>query len=185
VTFDRNLRRRRLAVLLRVPLAVPPAAILLVWSVVTALTLVATWAAALALGRVPRSLHRFLRAYLEYALRVSAWLTLVSGGYPPLRFWRRNDVRVSATPARQARASVLFRVLFALPGVALGSAFAVVVAVAAVGAWSVALVRGRTTEGLRELGAFCLRYEAEALAFLLLLTARPPKLAPPSSAGER
>jgi hypothetical protein len=47
----------------------------------------------------------------------------------------------------------------------------------AVGAWFVGLVLGRTTAGLRELGAFCLRYATEAAAYVLLLTPRYPRLA--------
>jgi hypothetical protein len=40
---------------------------------------------------------------------------------------------------------------------------------------------GRTTPGLQELGTFCLRYEMEALAYTLLLTARYPRLVPAES----
>jgi hypothetical protein len=158
---------------------------MLVWSLLAVLALVVAWVSALALGRVPRRLHRFLRSYVDYALRVSAWLALVSGVYPPLRFWRASDVHVDATLALQPRLSVLLRVVLALPGIVLGSAFGVVAAITAVGAWFVAIACGRTTEGLRELGAFCLRYDTEALAFLLLLTARAPKLAPHATADER
>ena len=37
------------------------------------------------------------------------------------------------------------------------------------------LALGRTTAGLQELGTFCLRYELETEAYLLLLTARYPR----------
>jgi hypothetical protein len=75
---------------------------------------------------------------------------------------------------------VVFRPLLALPAVVLGSVLAVALAWAAVGAWFVALALGRTTEGLRELGAFCIRYHAEVAAYVLLLTPRGPRLEPPS-----
>jgi hypothetical protein len=47
-----------------------------------------------------------------------------------------------------------------------------------VGTWFVALFLGRTTAGLRELGAFCLRYVAETAAYALLLSPLYPRLAP-------
>ena len=44
--------------------------------------------------------------------------------------------------------------------------------------WWYALVAGRMPEGLRNLGASCLRYNAQASAYLLLLTDRYPYAAP-------
>jgi Domain of unknown function (DUF4389) len=49
----------------------------------------------------------------------------------------------------------------------------------AVAAWFVALALGRTTAGLQELGTFCLRYQLETQAYLLLVTAAYPRLPPP------
>ena len=181
MAFDRDLRRRRLVVVLRLLLAIPVAVVVLGWSVAAALALVVAWPATVALARVPRPLHRFLHAYLQYATRFLAWLTLVSGAFPRARRRRPHVVRVEASPERQPRLSALFRALLAVPGLLLGSVFAVVLVTSAVGAWSVALARGRTTEGLRELGAFCLRYQVEALAYAMLLSSRPARLAPPAT----
>jgi hypothetical protein len=52
---------------------------------------------------------------------------------------------------------------------------------AAVPAWFAGFALGRTTAGLQELGAFCLRYELEAIAYTLLLTATYPHLVPAES----
>jgi len=62
----------------------------------------------------------------------------------------------------------------------LGSVLNVVLGLVGIATWFVALVRGRTTEGLRELGAFCVRYQVEVLAYLLLLSPRAAKLEPPA-----
>ena len=65
-----------------------------------------------------------------------------------------------------------------MPALVLASVLGVVHLCTAVAAWFVGLVLGRTTAGLRELGAFCLRYATEAAAYALLLTPRYPRLAP-------
>ena len=42
--------------------------------------------------------------------------------------------------------------------------------------WFVALVIGRTPKGMRDLSAYCLRYRAQTLAYVILLTSRYPTL---------
>lgn len=181
MTFDTDLRRRRPAVLLRASLGVPPLLVLSLWSCLAAPAVVLGWIAAVFGGAVPRPLHRFLRAYLSYATEVSAWVNLVCRAYPRLRPWRAHPVRVDVLRAPQPRLSSFLRAVLALPGLLLGSVLGVVLAASAVAAWFVGVALGRTTEGLRELGAFCLRYQVEVLAFVFLLSACAPKLEPPES----
>jgi Domain of unknown function (DUF4389) len=171
VTFDTDLRRGRLAVLLRLPVALAPAVALTIWTVAAAALLVASWPVIAVRGRVPRPLHRFQLHYLRNWTRFVAWLALVSAP---------RGVAVEAERIRQQRATVLLRPLLVSPAVVLASVLTVALAWTAVGAWVVALAGGRTTEGLRELGAFCIRYQAETLAYLLLLTPSAPMLAPPT-----
>jgi hypothetical protein len=70
------------------------------------------------------------------------------------------------------------RLALALPALVLASVFSVILTTSAVGAWFVALILGRTTAGLQELGTFCLRYQLETSAYLMLLTPRYPRLEP-------
>jgi len=44
-------------------------------------------------------------------------------------------------------------------------------------AWFIALALGRVPKGMRDLMAYCLRYNAQTYAYLLLLTDRYPTLA--------
>jgi hypothetical protein len=180
VTFDTDLRRRRLAVLFRIVPAIPPALVFVVWGLLAAPALVVSWVATLMRGRAPDALHRFLRGYLRYSLQFNAWWNLVSGSYPRPRRRDAHPVQLVAPRESQPRLGTLLRVLLALPGLVLGSVLGVVLGLTAVAAWFVALVRGRTTEGLRELGSFCLRYQTEVVAYLFVLTPRPPKLTPPA-----
>ena len=180
LTDDLVLRRRRLAVLLRLLLLVPVALVALGWALVAAVAAPLAWVTALVTGRVPRFLHRTLRASLGYVVQVDAWATLVSGRYPwPRRRWR-HPVQLLCARERQRRLTVLLRPVLVLPALVLASVLGVVHLCTAVAAWFVALVLGRTTAGLRELGAFCLRYATEAAAYMLLLTPRYPRLAPRS-----
>ena len=48
--------------------------------------------------------------------------------------------------------------------------------VAALG-WFASLALGRMPQGLRDLGAYCLRFEAQTYEYLSLLTPRYPSLA--------
>jgi hypothetical protein len=45
-------------------------------------------------------------------------------------------------------------------------------------AWWYALVTGRMPDGMRDLGAACLRYSAQTYAYLMLLTDRYPYSTP-------
>jgi hypothetical protein len=173
------LRRRRLAVALRLLLYVPHALVVAVWSALALAALVVGWFALLLAGRMPAPLHRFLGAYVRYTGQVSAWFFLLSGRYPNPRRTTTHPFAVEISErARQPRLVTFFRALLALPALLLASVLRVVLTLSAVAAWFVSLALGRTTAGLQELGTFCLRYELEAVAYLLLLTPRYPRLAP-------
>jgi hypothetical protein len=180
VTFDTDLRRRRLGVLFRILLAIPPVLVLGLWGLLATPVLVVSWLMTLVRGRTPRALHRFLRGYVRYWAQFGSWWNLVSGRYPRPRRRDAHPVQLEAPRERQPRLVTLFRVLLALPSVVLASVLNVVLGVAGIAAWFVALARGRTTEGLRELGAFCVRYQVEVLAYVFLLSPRAAKLEPPT-----
>jgi hypothetical protein len=177
---DGDLGRPRLVVAFRPLLVVPHLCWLAAWAVPAAAALVVAWAAALATGRVPVPLHRFLASFLREAAHVSAFLHLVGRPYPG--FLGREggypfDLTV-APPVRQRRLGVLGRLGLALPALLLASALAIVAIVAAALAWFAALATGRVPEGLRDLGASALRYEGQTAGYLLLLTARYPDASP-------
>ena len=180
VTFDTDLRRPRLGVLFRLILAIPAALVLAGWGLLVAPVVVLSWLATLVRGRTPVWVHRFLRGYLRYWLQFGSWFNLVSGRYPRLRRRHEHPVQLDAVRVQQPRLVTLFRPVLALPSLVLGSVLNVLLSMAGIAAWFVALVLGRTTEGLRELGAFCVRYQVEVLAYVLLLTPRAAKLEPPS-----
>jgi hypothetical protein len=182
VSDDEPLRRRRLAVLFRLALYIPHSIVVALWSLVMAPTVAIAWLALLIEGRLPTWLHRFIAAFVRYVGQVTAWFFLLSGRYPdPMHTQTHPFVIEVPDRPRQPRLVTLFRLVLAIPPLVLAIALRVVLTLASVPAWFVGVVRGRTTAGLQELGTFCLRYELETLAYVLLLTARYPRLLPAES----
>jgi Domain of unknown function (DUF4389) len=175
-----DLVRPRLTVLFRLLLAIPHFVWLLLWLVPALLAAVAAWFVALATGRVPNALHRFMAAYLRYSIHVIAFLYVVGRRFPGFTGREGSygvDVAI-APPVRQSRWKTLFRIFLVIPALILNSALGGVALVVGVLGWWYALVTGRMPEGLRNLGAACFRYTAQTSAFLVLLTDRYPYAAP-------
>lgn len=176
------LLRRRLPVLLRSVLVIPHYIVLSIWSLVVVPAVAVAWLALLIEGRLPSFLHRFLGAFLRYQGQVAAWFDLLSTRYPDPLHTGEHPFRIELQDRpRQPRLVTVFRLPLALPALVLASAFSVVLSLAAVAAWFVALALGRTTAGLVELGTFCLRYQLETQAYVTLLTSTYPRLAPPEA----
>jgi hypothetical protein len=141
---------------------------------------------ALIIGRLPARVHRWLSVYLRYSGQVTAWFEVLSGRYPlPHQGDRHPFVIEIPRPRPQRRLVTLFRLPLALPALVLASVFIVILTTSAIGAWFVAIILGRTTAGLQELGAFCLRYQLETTAYLMLLTSRYPRLEPAPPPAEQ
>jgi hypothetical protein len=186
VVTREELRRRRLSVLFRAVLVLPHSIALSVWTLLVAPVVLVGWIAALVRGRLPGGVHRFLAAYLRYSGQVTAWFELLSGRYPRPRRSSEHPFAIEVPePQPQRRLVTLLRIPFAVPAAVLASVFAVMLTASALGAWFVALVLGRTTAGLQELGTYCLRYQLETWAYLLLLTPRYPSLAPAPPPAEQ
>ncbi len=118
------LRRRRLAVLFRVLLAIPQYVVLSIWTGLVVPAVAIAWFALLIEGRLPSFLHRFLGAFLRYQGQVNAWFDLLSTRYPdPLRTGEHPFRIELPDRLRQPRLVTLFRLLLALPALVLASVF--------------------------------------------------------------
>lgn len=175
-----HVERSRLTVFFRLLLAIPHLIWLSLWSVLALLAVVCAWVAALATGRMPSALHRFLAAWVRYAMHVGAFLFLIGGPFPGFVGAAGSypvDVAIDP-PQRQHRAVTLFRIWLVVPALMLAGAYTAVVWLVALLGWWAALFTGRMPEGLRNLGAVSLRYTAQVNAYLFLLTDRFPYSAP-------
>ncbi|MFO7571459.1 MAG: DUF4389 domain-containing protein [Gaiellaceae bacterium] len=180
ISVTDELARPRLVVLFRLLLAFPHFFWLALWGLAVFFTVIAAWLAALAVGRVPPALHRFLAAYVRYATHVFAFTALVGRRFPGFT-GRVGSYQIDVElpgPVPQRRIGVLGRLLLAIPALLVANALGTALWVAAFLAWWYAIVRGRMPEGLRNLGASCLRYNAQTYAYLLLVTPEYPYAGP-------
>ena len=174
-----DLRRWRLTVLLRFLLALPHLVVAAAWMYLVLPVAVVNWVVALARGRTVGGLHDWTARYLRYWTHVQAYVWLVADPYPRFRGWYGTypvDLDIAPT-APQARWKTLLRLPLAIPAYVLLSVLGTVLEVVAIISWVIAIAIGRVPKGMRDLMAYCLRYNAQTYAYLLLLTDRYPSLA--------
>jgi uncharacterized membrane protein YhdT len=172
-------RRWRLTTALRLPLAVPHLYLVEYWGLVAMVVAVVNWFIALARGSTPASVHAWFERYARYAAHVSAYVLLLADPYPRFRGWEGTypvDLRV-APPVKQSRWTIGFRLILAIPAIVFAYVLGVVALVVAILSWFVALAVARVPRGFQSLGAYCVRYQVQTLAYVLLLTDRYPSLA--------
>lgn len=180
---DDDRKRSRLTVFFRWILAIPHYFWLFGWSIAVFFVIIVGWFAALIKGRLPDRMHAYLARYLTYSTRLTAYMNLLSNPYPP--FNGRPDVNypvdLHVAPLEdQSRWKILLRWFLAIPAIILAWVFQQVLGIIAFLGWFVCLAIGRMPKGMRDLGAYCLRYQQQTYGYLLLLTVRYPSLAGPT-----
>jgi uncharacterized protein DUF4389 len=174
---DDDLRRSRLTVFFRLLLALPPIIWLALWGMAAFVAAFAAWVVALFTGRVPEPVHAFLARYMRYFTHVYAYYHLLSEPFPGFGGARGYPVDLEVDPPQsQNRLTVLFRWLLAIPAFLLAYVFRLVMSVLAFVGWFYALAVGRMSDGIENLGNYALRYEAQTVAYALLVTDRYPSL---------
>jgi hypothetical protein len=169
-----------LTVFFRLLLALPHIVWVLLWWIAASLALIVDWFATLVLGRSPRSLHRFLASYVRYQIHLAAYVWLVANPFPGFTGTPGYPVELEiAPPEPQSRWVTGFRLPLAIPALAVLGALSLALFVAAVLGWFASLVTGRMPEGLRDLGAWVLRYSGQVTGYWYLLTDRYPYSGPP------
>jgi len=171
-----DLARPRLTVLFRLLLAIPHFLWWTFWAAAVVVAALGGWSLALVLGRLPEPLHRFFTAFLRYSTHLFAFVYVIGRRFPGFTGRRASyaiDLAIDP-PGRQVRAKTLFRLVLAIPAIVLASGLGGVALVVGVLGWWCGLVTGQMPEGLRNLGASCLRYAAQTAAYLLFVTDRYP-----------
>jgi hypothetical protein len=172
-------RRSRLTTFFRLLLAVPHFLWLGLWSIAAFFAAIANGFVALIRGRSAGPLHRFLAAYVRYYAHVTAFVSLVANPFPGFVGAPGYPVEVSiGPPERQNRWITFFRAILAIPAFFLAGALTVALLVVAFLAWFAALATGRMPTGLRNLGAFCVRYISQTNAYWFVITDRYPHASP-------
>ena len=175
-----DLRRSRVTVFFRLLLALPHLVWLTLWTIAAFVAAIVNWFVALFTGTPARPLHRFNSAFIRYRLHVYAFLFLATNPFPGFTGAPGTYPLEVELPecARQNRWKTGFRVFLAVPAVIVNAALGWALFVSAFFTWFYALARGSAPWGLRNLLAYGLRYDAQANAYLLLLTDAYPHASP-------
>lgn len=170
-----DLRRNRLTVFFRLILAIPHFVWVTLWGIVALLAAIANWFATLVRGTSPEGLHGFLATYLRYQTHVWAYVLLLADPYPGFGGKPGYPIDIEIEPpAPQNRWTVGFRLILAIPALIIARIMTNLAQAIAIFSWVVALVLGRLPEGMRNFGAFALRYDQQTSGYVLLLTSRYP-----------
>jgi len=175
-----DLRRTRLTVFFRLLLAIPHFIWLSLWGIAAAVAAILNWFATLFAGRAPVGLHDFLARFLRYSTHVNAYIYLLADPYPGFGGAPGYPVDLEVDPpVEQSRLTVFFRIILAIPALLIARILSYLVGLLSFLGWFVCLFAGRMPRGMRDLGAFCMRYDQQTAAYVLLLTDRYPPLSSP------
>jgi hypothetical protein len=174
-----DLRRSRLTVLVRAFLVLPHLIWLTLYASVAFFVALANWIVTLIKGRSPQRMHRWLVRYLRYTVYVYSYLYVLANPYPPFHGDQRSytiDLQVEG-PDDQRRLVTAFRLVLVIPAFVLSWVLSQVLQVIALLAWVIAIFLGRIPRGMEQLGLYCLRYQTQVYAYLLVVTDRYPSTA--------
>jgi hypothetical protein len=208
VVVTDDLERSRLTVFFRLLLAIPHFVWFVLWTIAAFFAAFFNWVATLVAGRPPAPLWGFLAAYLRYWTHLYAYVLLAANPFPGFTGEAGSypvDLEV-AGPERQNRWITAFRFILFLPAFLIvavffgspggggggsrnadsagnetyyytGGGFGLALSVAFL-AWFACLVRARMPHGFRDLLAYTIRYGAQTLGYVLVLTDRYPNSDP-------
>jgi hypothetical protein len=170
------MRQDRLTVLTRLVLAVPHFIALGVAWIATQIVVVGGWFVALVKGHPSGPATEYLAGYLQWKIRLYAYLLLLTDTYPPVGW--RNDlypVRVAVRPGRLNRMAVLFRLILVIPAVLTEVVLACgLLAIVMPITWLIVLILGEMPRPLHEAIAAVTRYLARVDGYMYLLTSEYP-----------
>jgi hypothetical protein len=176
-----DLRRSRVLTFFRLPISFPHIVWLILWTIPAVLVGFLNWLCALVVGRAPRPFHRFLARYVRYSTHLWAFLFLIGNPFPGFTGLPGSypiELELPQPGEPQRRLVTLFRALLAFPAIVVVAGLYGALFTVGVLGWFVALFLGRMPDGMRNLGAYVLRYAAQTSSFLYILTERYPDSGP-------
>jgi hypothetical protein len=180
-----DLHRSRLTVLFRLIIAYPALLYLMLWSIPASLVLVAQWFYTLFAQHPHPRMHAFLSRFVRQYTVVTAYTLLLANPYPNFRGLPGDypiDLEIDP-PAHQTWWKTLLRIILVIPAYILSYIFNYLAEIVAIINWIVGVIMGRVPKGLRDFGAYMLRYQTQTFAYLFLLTDSYPALSTPEPKG--
>jgi len=179
VAFDPPKEQNRLSVLLRLLYAIPIAIVACIVVLIASVMTVIAWVVILVTGKYPEGMANFVLGAWRMTVTAGSYEYLLTDQYPP--FSPSEDlagyaVRPSGTVAIDGRnrLTVLLRYFMAIPHLIALWVLGVVGGVVALIAWFVALFTGSVPPGLHTFLSGWQRWQARAVAYILLLTDEYP-----------
>ena len=173
-----DLRRSRLTVFFRLLLALPHLIWISIWTYAMVVVVAFQWLCVIGAGHMEDDVHRYIGRYVRYHVHLHSYLLLLANPWPIPNGREGYPIDMELGPAeRQNRLTVIFRLILVIPAYVFMIVLNTVLYVVGFLGWFASLALGRVPRGLRDLGAYCLRYQTQTLAYLLLLTPRYPTLA--------
>lgn len=169
-------RQRRWTVLLRALLVVPHVIVLFALGIAALVVMIIGWFGALFTAWLPTWAASYLAGYLNYAIRVNAYLYFLVDTYPPFRLWDAEyPVRVTLAPDRLNRLAVLFRFILVIPAAIVSGVLNAGLALFGFFFWVAVLIAGRTPRPVFDAVAASQRYGMRLQAYWMMLTPAYPK----------
>lgn len=174
----RTARHRRSRAVLRPLLVVPLVIWGVLWSIAVVIAAVASWFVTLGRGRSPEAIHAFIARYLRFSAQAFGYAGFLTDRYPGFLGDRAHPVDLApiAHLGRRDRWRVAARLPIAIPALILAEIARDLWCVIALFAWIVCSWRGTLPAGLRNLGAWTLRFHLQTVAYLTLVTDRYPQI---------
>jgi hypothetical protein len=173
-----DLRRSRLTVFFRLLLAIPHFIWTAVWTYSMFPVIAFQWLWLIGSGHMEEDVHRYIGRFVRYHVHLYAYLMLLANPWPSANGREGYPIDLELDPpGRQNRVTVLFRLILVIPAYIFMTVLNVVLYVIGILGWFASLFLGRMPQGMRDLGAYCLRFQTQTYAYLLLLTPRYPSLA--------
>ncbi len=170
-----DLVRSRLTVFFRLLLAIPLFVWAVLWGIAVWFVVIVAWIVGIFAGRVPDGIHGFVASYVRFTTHVNAYFSIAANPYPSFSGAAGYPVDLEiAPPAPQSRLTIFFRILLAIPAVIVLYFLNAVAQLVMFAAWFYALFAGRMHQSLRDVLVYWLRYNAQTVAYLFLLTQRYP-----------
>jgi len=173
-----DLRRSRLTVFFRLLLAIPHMIWTVIWTYTMFPVIAFQWLWVICAGHMEEDVHRYIGRFVRYHVHLYAYLMLLANPWPIPNGREGYPVDLELDPPeRQNRLTVIFRLILVIPAYIFMSVLNVVLYVIGFLGWFASLILGRMPQGMRDLGTYCLRFQTQTYAYMLLLTPRYPSLA--------
>ncbi len=175
VSFPGTSKQARLTVAFRAILAIPQLLALAIVSAVGGVVAFIGWWAALFTGQLPDWAHQLLAGLVRWSTRVSAYLYLVTGTYPPFSLDDTSyAVRLITKPTRLNPLAVLFRCFLMIPAGLVSGAASLGLAVLSVVAWVITVITGRMPTAMQQAFSAIIRFMARYTGYAYMVTPEYP-----------